>query len=105
MRRVIGLLVFSLMLVLVGFTVKALLWLAIVGLVMFVGTGLVAATLSTAHLPEQQGSASPMSSQPGRARLGRRRPVRVRGPAARRPVLGGDGDRGEGRKRRKAPGR
>jgi hypothetical protein len=43
MGLILGLLVLWLVLVVVGFAVKALLWLAIVGLVLFVVTGVVGA--------------------------------------------------------------
>jgi uncharacterized membrane protein (Fun14 family) len=43
MGLIIGLLVLWLVLVIVGFTIKALLWLAIVGLVLFVATGVFGA--------------------------------------------------------------
>lgn len=39
MGLIVGLLVLWLVLVVVGFTVKALLWLAIVGIVLFLATG------------------------------------------------------------------
>ena len=43
MGLILGLLVLWLVLVVIGFTIKALLWLAIVGLVLFVVTGVVGA--------------------------------------------------------------
>ena len=43
MGLIIGLLVIWLVLVVVGFAVKALLWLAIVGIVLFVATGIFGA--------------------------------------------------------------
>ncbi|MGH3721687.1 MAG: hypothetical protein ACRDRI_23140 [Pseudonocardiaceae bacterium] len=43
MGLIIGLLVLWLVLVVVGFAVKTLLWLAIVGLVLFIATGVVGA--------------------------------------------------------------
>jgi hypothetical protein len=43
MGLILGLLVLWLVLVIIGFTIKALLWLAIVGLVLFVVTGLFGA--------------------------------------------------------------
>ncbi|HEY3691686.1 MAG: hypothetical protein QOH09_1661 [Pseudonocardiales bacterium] len=43
MGLIIGLLVLWVVLVIVGFTIKALLWLAIVGIVLFVVTGVFGA--------------------------------------------------------------
>jgi hypothetical protein len=43
MGLIIGLLVLWVALVIIGFTIKALLWLAIVGLVLFVATGVFGA--------------------------------------------------------------
>lgn len=43
MGLIIGLLVLWLVLVVVGFAVKALLWLAIVGIVLFIATGIFGA--------------------------------------------------------------
>lgn len=43
MGLIIGLLVIWLVLVIVGFAVKALLWLAIVGIVLFIATGVFGA--------------------------------------------------------------
>jgi hypothetical protein len=43
MGLIIGLLVLWLIIAIVGFTVKSLLWLAVVGIVLFVATGIVGA--------------------------------------------------------------
>lgn len=43
MGLILGLLVLWLVLVVVGFTIKALFWLAIIGIVLFVATGLFGA--------------------------------------------------------------
>ncbi len=43
MGLIIGLLVLWVVLVVIGFTIKALLWLAIVGIVLFIVTGLFGA--------------------------------------------------------------
>jgi hypothetical protein len=91
MGRIVGLLVLGLALAMVGFGSSALFWLGIVGLVMFVATGFVGAINATVHPVEQQVGDGLMSSHPARVRLGRPRPMRVRGPVTRRPGVGGLG--------------
>ncbi|MCU1629790.1 MAG: cell wall anchor protein [Pseudonocardia sp.] len=43
MGLIVGLLVLWLIVAIIGFTVKSLLWLAIIGIVLFVATGIVGA--------------------------------------------------------------
>jgi hypothetical protein len=77
MIRIVGLLVEGLTLAMVGFASAALFWLGVVGLVVFVGTGFVAAMHPAMNPVEPPGS-YPVAWQPKRA-LGRG----VRGAQAR----------------------
>lgn len=71
MGRIVGLLVVGLVLVMVGFSSAALFWLGIVGLVLFVATGFVAAMHPTVDPSEQTVGNELVSLQPGRVRRGR----------------------------------
>ena len=88
MARIVGLLVLGLVLVMVGFAGVALFWLGIVGLVVFVATGFVAAIHPSVDPVEPPVGNDPVPLQSGRVRLGRRRPVQVRGPVTREPLVG-----------------
>ena len=61
MGRIVGLLVVGLVLVMVGFASAALFWLGIVGLVLFVATGFVAAMHPTLYPVEQPVGNDPVS--------------------------------------------
>ena len=72
MGRIVGLVMLGLALAMVGFASSALFWLGIAGLMLFVATGFVGAMHPALHPAEQRVGDGPMSSQPGRVRLGRR---------------------------------
>ena len=91
MGRIVGLLVLGLALAMGGFNNSALFWLGIVGLMVFVATSFVGAINATVHPIEQQIGDDPTSSHPARVRLGRPRPMRVRGPVRSSPWVGGRG--------------
>jgi len=83
MGRIGGLLVLWLIVSMVGFTIEAASWLAIVGMLLFVATGVFGAIKATEHPSAQRGWDGPLTSESRRVRVGRRQPRRVRGAAGR----------------------